>query len=202
MNERRIRVAMLLSGSGRTLENFLGLIDIGDLPIEIVAVASSRGDVRGVEIARQADIPIRVFRRADFADAASHNETQNNWLIDFRPEMILLAGYLSYYLRPDGFEGPILNIHPALLPAYGGKGMYGDRVHAAVLAAGDTEAGCTVHHVTDVYDEGAIIAQTRVQVLPDDDAHSLADRVFAAERELYPRVVRDMARDILGRRME
>jgi len=192
------RLAVLLSGSGRTLANFLAKIEAGELPATIAAVVSSRGDVRGVEIARAAGLPCAVFRRKDYADAAAHSAAINAWLAPHRPEIIALAGYLCYYVPPTGFTGPVVNIHPALLPKHGGQGMYGDRVHRAVLAAGETESGCTVHLVSDRYDEGAILAQARVPVRPDDDEHALADRVFAAECELYPRVLGELARGLRG----
>lgn len=185
-----VRTAVLLSGSGRTLENFLAERDAGRLPVQIVAVVSSRGDVRGVDVAREAGLPLGVFRRADHAGIADHNAAINAWLRPFAPRLILLAGYLCFYRRPDWFAGPILNIHPALLPRHGGKGMFGHHVHEAVLASGETESGCTVHHVSEVYDAGEIVAQARVPVRPDDDADALAARVFAAECTLYPEAVR------------
>ncbi|HPF71476.1 MAG TPA: phosphoribosylglycinamide formyltransferase [Candidatus Krumholzibacteria bacterium] len=188
-----VRLAVLLSGSGRTLENFLARVADGTLPVRIAAVVSSRGDVRGVEVAREAGLPCAVFRRRDHADAAAHSAAINAWLAPHRPEIIALAGYLCFYMPPQGFTGPVVNIHPALLPKFGGQGMYGDRVHEAVIAAGETESGCTVHRVSDRYDEGAILAQARVPVEPGDDAHRLADRVFAAECALYPRVLAELA---------
>ncbi|MFH1842783.1 MAG: phosphoribosylglycinamide formyltransferase [bacterium] len=191
-----IPVAVLLSGSGRTLENFLQRIEAGSLPIRVVAVVSSKPGVRGLAIAEAAGIPNQIFRRKDHPDKDTHNAAINAWLMPFQPRMILLAGYLCYYIRPDQFGGPILNIHPALLPKYGGRGYYGDKVHAAVLAAGDQESGCTVHHVDDIYDHGNIIAQRKVPVLPGDDVHTLADRVFAAECELYPEVITNLARSL------
>ncbi len=193
-------VAVLLSGSGRTLENFLARQGAPGLPIRVAAVVASRPDVRGVDVAREAGLPVGVFRRRDHADAEAHSAAINAWLALHTPRMILLAGFLCLYRRPAWFDGPILNIHPALLPAYGGKGFYGDRVHAAVLAAGDAESGCTVHHVDDIYDHGSIVAQRRVPVLPGDDVDTLADRVFAAECELYPEVVGRMAGEILAAR--
>lgn len=195
MNDRA-RVAVLLSGSGRTLANLLDRQAAGELPVELVGVVSSRGDVRGVDIARQAGLPVAVFRRRDFADIAAHNAAIGDWLEPHAPQIIALAGYLCYFIRPDWFTGPVINIHPALLPRHGGQGMYGDRVHAAVLTAGDTESGCTVHHVDGEYDHGAIIAQQRVPVQPDDDVARLAARVFAAECELYPRVLARLAREV------
>lgn len=188
-----VRLAVLLSGSGRTLENLLACIAAGRLPVTIVGVVASRGDVRGVEIARSAGLPCAVIRRKDHPDAAAHSAAVNAWLAPHRPEMIALAGYLCYYVPPDGFTGPVVNIHPALLPRHGGQGMYGDRVHRAVLAAGETESGCTVHLVSDRYDEGRILGQQTVPVLPGDDEHALADRVFAAECALYPQVLADLA---------
>jgi len=198
VDQRRARLAVLLSGSGRTLANLLEWIEAGRLPVQITGVVSSRGDARGVEVAHAAGLPVTVLRRRDFPDTAAHNAAIADWLRPRRPQIIALAGYLCYFQRPDWFTGPVVNIHPALLPAHGGRGMYGDRVHAAVLAAGDPQSGCTVHHVDEVYDHGAIIAQSRVPVEPHDDVASLAARVFAAECELYPRVLADLAREVLG----
>ena len=138
---RTVPVAVLLSGGGRTLANFLRRIEGGDLPIRVVAVVPSRADAGGLEIARAAGLPAAVFRRRDYPDAGAHSAAINAWLASFAPRMILLAGWLCYYVPPAGFPGPVLNIHPALLPKHGGRGMYGDRVHAAVLAAGETESG-------------------------------------------------------------
>jgi phosphoribosylglycinamide formyltransferase-1 len=193
---RPARVAVLLSGSGRTLANFLERQATGELPVELVGVVSSRRDVRGVAIAREAGLPVAVIRRRDHADVAAHNQAIADWLEPRRPEIIALAGYLCYFMRPAWFAGPVVNIHPALLPRHGGQGMYGDRVHQAVLAAGDTESGCTVHHVDDQYDHGKIIAQQTVPVRPDDDVDRLAARVFAAECELYPRILAELAHDV------
>ncbi len=198
MNERRPRVAVLLSGSGRTLSNFLERIADGSLPVEIVAVVSSRGDVRGAAIARGVGLPLAVLRRKEYPSFEAHNQAIADWLAQHCPEIIALAGYLCFFVRPSWFEGPVVNIHPALLPKYGGQGFYGDRVHAAVLAAGDTESGCTVHLVSDQYDRGDILAQSRVPVVPGDDVHALADRVFAAECELYPRVLAELAQRVMN----
>jgi len=197
---QRLPVAILLSGSGRTLGNFLAERAAGRLPVDIVGVVSSRAGVAGVDIARAAGLPVAVFRRKDHASIVAHNAAINDWLAERAPRMILLAGYLCFYHRPDWFDGPILNIHPALLPAHGGKGMYGHHVHEAVLAAGETESGCTVHHVSDVYDAGEIVGQERVPVRPDDTPDTLASRVFAAECILYPRVVGEIAQNLLEQR--
>jgi len=195
-----VPVAVLLSGSGRTLENFLARIAAGSLPVRIVGVVSSRPDVRGVAIARDAGLPVTVIRRRDYPSVEAHNAAIGDWLRPLAPRLILLAGYLCYFIPPAWFDGPVLNIHPALLPRHGGQGMYGDKVHAAVLAAGDAESGCTVHRVDAVYDHGEILGQRRVPVLPGDDARALADRVFAQECELYPEVVERLARELLSQK--
>jgi phosphoribosylglycinamide formyltransferase 1 len=189
MNSSLKNAAVLLSGSGRTLENFLTRIRSGDLPLNIAAVVSSRPGVRGLDLAREAGIPCAVFPRRDYRSIADHNQAINAWLAGHSPDLIVLAGYLCFYIEPEGFPGPVVNIHPALLPKYGGQGFYGDRVHRAVLEAGDSTTGCTVHLVDGQYDHGRILGQKEVPVVPGDDVHSLADRVFAAECELYPEVL-------------
>ena len=150
----------------------------------------------GVDIARRFGVPVAVFARRDYPDVAAHNAALNAWLAGFAPQMIALAGYLCYYIKPAEFGGPVVNIHPALLPKYGGKGFYGERVHKAVLAAGDTETGCTVHLVDAVYDNGQVLGQRRIPVRPDDSVDSLAARVFTAECELYPQVLARLAAEL------
>ena len=107
-----------------------------------------------------------------------------------RAELVVLAGFLRLVAIPGPWLGRVLNIHPALLPAFGGKGFYGDRVHAAVLASGAEETGCTVHYVTNEYDKGPILLQRRIPVLPGDDVHTLATRVFEAEKLALPDAIR------------
>jgi len=187
------RAVVLLSGGGRTLENFFVKQTTGQLPLDIVGVVSSRSGVRGLAVAEEHGVPTRVFKRRDYADVAAHNAAINDWLVALAPRLLILAGYLCYYLKPATFSGPVVNIHPALLPKYGGKGYYGDHVHEAVLAAGETESGCTVHLVDEIYDNGRILGQQRVPVLPGDSVADLAARVFAAECELYPEVLARLA---------
>ena len=196
MNNSKIKAVVLLSGSGRTLENFLAKISEGKMGVDITAVISSRPDVKGVDIARENGLPCGVFRRKDYDSIAAHNAAINAWLEPHAPKLIILAGYLCFYIQPDWFSGPVVNIHPALLPKYGGKGYYGDRVHKAVLAAGDTETGCTVHLVDGQYDHGRILGQKKVPVVSGDDVHTLATRVFAAECDLYPEVISKLAAEL------
>lgn len=193
-----LRLAVLLSGSGRTLQNFLDLRDRGDLPVDVVLVVGSRPDAYGLERARRAGLPWLVTRRRDFAADAEGQARFADVVFgacrQARADLVVLAGWLCL-LRPipADFRGRVVNIHPALLPAFGGQGFYGDRVHEAVLAAGVSETGCTVHLVDDEYDHGEVLLQRRVPVRPGDDVHALADRVFAAECEAYPEVIRRLA---------
>ena len=196
MERHTVKAVILLSGSGRTLDNLLARIDAGELALEISAVVSSRPQVRGVDIARERGIPCEVFRRKDFSSVADHNAAINSWLESFAPDIMVLAGYLCFFIQPDWFSGPVVNIHPALLPKFGGKGFYGDKVHRAVLEAGETETGCTVHLVDGEYDHGRILAQKKVPVLPGDDVGDLAARVFEAECELYPEVLSRLIADL------
>lgn len=189
------RLAVLISGSGRTLRNLLDTIERGDLNAEIVVVVSSVADVRGLEIATSAGIPTHVLTSKDAKGVDAYSEKTYEILTRYEPDLVVMAGYLRRLLVHPGWENRIVNIHPALLPqaaAYAaGKGFYGDRVHQAVLEHGDSESGCTVHVVTDVYDDGPPLAQSIVPVHATDDVRSLADRVFATECELYPRVLRE-----------
>jgi phosphoribosylglycinamide formyltransferase-1 len=196
MKESKTKAVVLLSGSGRTLENFLAKKAGGSWAVDITAVVSSRAHVRGVDIARENGLPCGIFRRKDYESIADHNAAINAWLEPHAPRIIILAGYLCFYIQPDWFTGPVVNIHPALVPKYGGLGFYGDRVHRAVLASGDTETGCTVHLVDGQYDHGRILGQKKVPVVPGDDEHTLAARVFAAECELYPEVISNLAAEL------
>lgn len=189
-----LRVAVLLSGSGRTLQNLLDLRERGELDLDPVLVIGSRPDAFGLERARRAGAPWLVLRRKDFPTDAAFSQQVFGACRQARADLVVLAGWLCLLCPiPDDFRGRVVNIHPALLPAFGGKGFYGDRVHAAVLAAGATESGCTVHLVDDEYDHGQVLLQRRVPVLPGDDVHALAARVFEAERLAYPEALRALA---------
>lgn len=179
MSERRPRLAVLLSGSGRTLANLLAHIDSGLLVAEVALVIASR-PCRGAEIGREAGI--ETLEIAGNIPAARLGEMLRSRGID----LVVLAGYMRLIDIPEGFEGKVVNIHPALLPKYGGTGMYGDRVHRAVIEAGDAESGCTVHLCDDAYDTGPIILQKRCPVLAGDTPESLAARVFELEKQAYP----------------
>lgn len=189
----RLRIAVLISGSGRSLANLLAVIDAGELEAEVVAVVSSVAGVRGLEIAAGAGLPATTISRKGFADDATYSAAVYGWLAPHRPELIVLAGFLRKLDVPAGWAGRILNIHPALAAAFpyaSGRGFYGERVHAAVLANGDERSGATIHVVDNGYDTGPVVAEIVVPVLPGDTANTLGARVFAAECRLYPATIR------------
>ena len=184
-----LRLAVLLSGSGRTLENLLDEIAAGRLAASVEVVVSNRGDVRGVEVARRAGIPTHVLPKGSQPLAAWSDEI---FAIcrNARADLVVMAGFLQLVEIPTDFAGRVINIHPALLPAFGGKGFHGMHVHRAVLARGCTVSGCTVHLVDNEYDHGRILLQKTVPVLPDDTPESLAARVFAEECRALPEAIR------------
>ncbi len=180
-----LRLVCLVSGGGTTLQNLLDRAADGSLPARVVGVVSSRADAFGVERARRAGIPVGVEARGPgFAERVWHA------VRGLAPDVVCLAGWLHLLPIPADFRHRVLNIHPSLLPAFGGKGMYGRHVHEAVLAYGAKVSGCTVHFADDSYDTGPILVQKCVPVLDADDADALAARVFAAECEAYPEAIR------------
>jgi phosphoribosylglycinamide formyltransferase-1 len=198
-----LRLAVLLSGEGTTFENLVRERDAGRLDVELAVVISSRPGVGGLERARRAGVPARVVERRQYRDDKSFNDALHAVLDEYRPGLIALCGFLSK-IEMRGYAGRVINVHPALIPAFSGKGFYGERVHQAVLEAGVKLTGATVHFCDDQYDTGPIILQAAVPVEEGDDAHSLAARVQAAERELYPRAIRLFAEGRLrleGRRV-
>jgi len=188
-----LRLAVLLSGGGRTLLNLLDHIEDGRLDAEIPLVISSRRTARGIERAAARGLEVEVLRPRDFADTESFAAAQAVRLRQARVDLVIMAGYLVFFPVPADLEGRVLNIHPSLLPRHGGQGMFGDRVHRAVLAASDEVSGCTVHVVDNEYDHGPVLRATTVPVLPDDDVDSLAARVFEAECRTYPQAITDYA---------
>lgn len=182
-----MRIAVLLSGGGRSLQN---LID-QELPARIVLVISNKADAYGLERARNSSIPAHVVSKKDHP-GEQFSQRIFELCREAKVDLVCLAGFLQLLTIPDDFAGKVLNIHPALLPKFGGHGMYGHHVHEAVLAAGETVSGCTVHIATNEYDRGPIILQKQVPVLPGDTADTLAARVFAAECEAYPEAIRRM----------
>lgn len=184
-----MRVAVLASGGGTNLQALIDALGPG-APARVTRVISNRPDAGALDRARAAAIPTTILTNP--RDAAELLDA----LAD--ADLVVLAGYLKLIPAPvvARFRGRLVNIHPALLPAFGGPGMYGHRVHEAVIASGAAESGVTVHFVDEHYDRGPIIAQRRVPVLPGDTAEALAQRVLAAEHALLPEVVIELAGNI------
>jgi phosphoribosylglycinamide formyltransferase-1 len=186
------RIAVLASGSGSNLQAIIDYLGgRADREAEVAVVASNRRDAGALERAERARIPCAVLRSEQVPDGHDAMTLFHDHGVDF----IALAGYLKLLPRSLLAEFPsrIVNIHPALLPGFGGAGMYGERVHRAVLQSGATVSGATVHYVDEHYDNGDILAQWPVPVLDDDSVQSLAARVLKVEHVLYPRVVHAVA---------
>lgn len=186
MTPKPIHLGVLISGGGRTLVNLQEHIAAGKLDAKIDVVVSSREDVKGVQRSRALGLPTIVLQRK-----AMDSQTFRQSITDAVSgvDLVCMGGFLSLWESPDEFKGRVMNIHPALLPDFGGPGMYGHRVHEAVLASGNKTSGCTVHFCDNEYDHGPIILQRRVPVLPDDTPDTLAARVFKEECVAYPQAI-------------
>jgi formyltetrahydrofolate-dependent phosphoribosylglycinamide formyltransferase len=184
-----IKVAILLSGSGTTLQNILDLSATDQLDAKVVCVASSRADAFGLTRAEEAGVPNKAFPRKDFDSVDAFGEAIWNFVDEYEPDLVVLAGFMSLLPVPQRYLGRIMNVHPALIPSFCGQGMYGHHVHQAVLDYGAKLSGVTVHFVDEQYDNGPIILQSAVPVLEDDTADSLAERIQAEERNLYPQAI-------------
>jgi phosphoribosylglycinamide formyltransferase-1 len=186
---RPLRLVVLLSGGGTTLQNFIDQIGAGKLPARIQRVIGSRPDAYGLERARKVGIPTLVVPRKE-CTPEEFSRRLAEAIRQARADLVCMAGFLSLWTIPEDYTGRVMNIHPALLPSFGGKGYYGHRVHEAVLAAGCKVSGCTVHFADNVYDHGPIIVQRCVPVLEDDTPDTLAARVFEQECIAYPEAIR------------
>ena len=191
----RLRIGVLASGGGTNLQAIIDAIACGRLDAEIVLAVSNNSRSGAMRRARAAGIPAAHLSGATHPDPDALDATIADALANRGGELVALAGYMKK-LGPRTlarFRNRILNVHPSLLPKFGGRGMYGERVHAAVLAAGERETGVTIHLADGEYDRGAIIAQSRVPVLPDDTLASLAARVLEREHVIYPQTLSRVA---------
>jgi len=179
-----MKMAVLLSGSGRTLDNFHERIAAGTMRGSIEVVISNLPDALGLSKARNYGYP---------AFHAKDNAATNAILLEYGIELVLLAGYLKLYQPPPHLRQAVLNIHPSVVPSFCGAGMYGMRVHRAVKARGVKVSGCTVHFANEVYDEGPIVVQHCVALNDADTPEDIAARVFAAECEAYPEAINTVA---------
>jgi formyltetrahydrofolate-dependent phosphoribosylglycinamide formyltransferase len=204
MTTSPIRLAVLLSKSGTTLQNLIDRIADGRLHAQVVAVISNNASAFGLERARKASIPTFLVDRKEAGSVREFSCRIFGHCRQAKAELVCLAGFLQLLEVPGDFEGRVMNIHPALIPAFCGKGYYGHHVHEAVIASGAKVSGCTVHFVDNQYDHGPIILQRTTPVLDDDTPDSLAARVFELECEAYPEAIRLFAEKRLkieGRRV-
>ena len=183
------RIVVLLSGNGSTLENLFEKIDKAELSAEIVAVISSRDGVYGLERARKRNVAAVAVVPKTFPDHAAYNAAMWDEIRKHKPDLVVMGGFMTLLTVPEDFYGRIMNVHPSLVPAFCGKGMYGHRVHEAVIEYGVRVSGVTVHFVDNEYDHGPIILQEAVPIFESDSPESLEQRVQVRERELYPRAI-------------
>ncbi len=184
-----IRLAVLISGGGTTLLNLAQKIESGELDAELAVAVCSNQSAYDKLTTRGLGMPVHLVSRKDHADTASFSKTVFNIIQDADVDLVCLAGFLCLLSIPVNFNYRVLNIHPALLPAFGGKGMYGHHVHEAVIAGGCKVSGCTVHFADQTYDTGQILVQRSCPVLDTDTPDSLAARVFQQECMAYPEAI-------------
>jgi len=199
-----LRIAVLLSGAGTSLENLLEHIESGRLDAQVVAVIASKAGAAGLERARRRGIPARAIPRREYPDVEAFNDALHAELARHAVDLVALLGFLSPFRTRGRYSGRVINVHPALIPAFSGKGFYGHHVHEAVLESGVKLTGATVHFADDEYDHGPIILQEAVPVLDDDTPDSLAERVQQVERCLVPQAIQLFAEGRLvieGRRV-
>jgi len=182
-----VKIAVLLSGTGRTLENFIKRTKDKTLFVEIALVIANR-DAPGLQYAKYTGIPSQI---------TSNSKEIFDLCREAHIDYVCLAGYLKFVQVPSDFENKVVNIHPSLLPAFGGKGMYGHSVHQAVWESGVKYTGCTIHFADNEYDHGPIIAQEIVPVLSTDTPDTIAHKVFQEETQLYPKVLNWLADGIV-----
>lgn len=191
---RKKRIAVLASGNGTNFQALIDATKAGEIDGEIVTLVTNRRHAFAISRAREAGIDVVVMEPEKFKTRTLYCSKMAKALHERDVDLVCLAGYMMK-LEPcmvRSFPNRILNIHPALLPKYGGKGMYGRFVHEAVIRDNEKESGCTVHLVNEVYDEGPIIAQAKVKVEPTDTPDSLAEKIHPVEHKLYVQVVRDV----------
>jgi len=199
-----IRLAVLLSAHGSTLQNLLDRINDGRLWAQIAVVIASRADAYGLVRAERAGVPTVLVARKEFGAVATFSDRIFTLCREAKADLVCMAGFLQLVRIPDDFRGRVMNIHPSLIPAFCGQGYYGHHVHEAVLAYGAKVSGCTVHFADNQYDHGPIILQKVVPVQEDDDFETLAERVYRQECQAYPEAIKLFAEgrlELEGRRV-
>lgn len=185
-----LKLGIMLSGGGRTMVNIAEQIEQGTLDAEIACVISSRGDVAGIDRACELDLEPVVIRKKDYADIESFSNEISKTLFAAGVDLVLQCGWMCLWKIPAELENKVMNIHPSLLPMFGGKGMFGHHVHEALVKHGCKISGCTVHFVNNEYDAGPIILQRSCPVRSDDTPEEVADKVFKQECKAYPAAIR------------
>ena len=173
----------------QSMSEILEYIKQGRLNAEVAVVISSRSTAAGVQRATHAGLDVKIIRKKDYPDIDAFSEHIERELVAAKVDLVIQAGWLCLWRIPDRYENRAMNIHPALLPSFGGKGMWGHHVHEAVLAAGCKISGCTVHFCTNEYDRGPIVVQRACEVANDDTADTLAARIFEQECIAYPQAI-------------
>jgi phosphoribosylglycinamide formyltransferase-1 len=190
----KARIVVCASGEGSNFEALVEAARSGRLAAEIVGLVTNRREIGAIRRAERLGVPVAVLAPKTFATPAEWDKAMAEQLGLWSADWVVLAGFLAL-VGPEvlrRFPRRVVNSHPALLPKFGGPGMYGDRVHAAVVAAGERESGVTIHVIDEIYDHGPILAQTKVEVLPDDTPERLAARVKSREVSFYPKVLNDL----------
>ena len=199
-----LRIAVLISGGGTTLNNLIEKDRQGDVDLDFRRVISSSPDAGGLRYAEKSQIPVDIIETKDYESALEFSEAVFEKCREADVNYVIMAGFLKRLRIPDDFTNRVLNIHPALIPAFCGKGFYGLRVHQAALDYGVKISGCTVHFADNEYDHGPVLLQQAVPVKENDTPQKLAARVFEAECEAYPRALRLLHEDrvqVVGRRV-
>jgi formyltetrahydrofolate-dependent phosphoribosylglycinamide formyltransferase len=193
-----INIVVFASGSGTNFQAIINAVENGQINGRICGLISNKPGIKAIERAKKHGIAFRVLAPSGFSKPSEYSATLLKQLRDWNSELIVLAGYMIKIPAEviEEYEGRIVNIHPSLLPKYGGKGFYGIKVHRAVIANNESDSGCTVHLVTEEYDDGPILAQRKVPVKETDDAETLAARVLEQEHKLFPEVIAKLANEI------
>ncbi len=198
-------LAVLISGSGKTLQNLIDKIDDKTLNAKIQIVISSSPDAYGLKRAEQNNIPATIVNHSDYNSSEVFSNAIIKEIEKYPIDLIILAGFMHLLRLPDKYSGKVMNIHPGLIPSFCGKGYYGHHVHKAVIESGVKVSGCTVHFVDNGYDQGPIIIQRTVPVHEGDTPDTLAQRVFKEECIAYPEAIHLFADGMLkieGRRVK
>jgi len=192
-----MKLAVFVSGNGSTLHNLIKCSRIGKLDAEIGCVVANTSKARfALQIAEEWDVPSVCIEQMSYHDYDKFNRHLFEIVSHFHSDLVVLAGYTALLKMPKNYHDRTLNIHPSLLPEFGGKGFYGLHVHKEVLKAKKKVTGCSVHLVNDEYDRGQVLAQKKVDVLDDDTPWTLQKRVQMAERELYPLVIQEYLKEV------